>query len=125
MKIYRIEHKKTHRGPYHSIPLFPVDSAEKKMLMEMWNEHISLEGKKTHPGPVTDKIDFSPFNDIFGFPSLEKLYDWFYGFMDYLLQMGFRITENLIPDDFVFHGKSGKQVAFDPSKVVKISEISI
>lgn len=125
MKIYRIEHRKTHKGPYNSIPLFPVGSIERNILISMYAEHVSFEGKQTHPGPITDKIEFSPFNDVFGFSSLEKLYDWFHGFTDYLFQMGFIITENLISDDFVFHGQSGKQVAFDPYKVVKISEVSI
>jgi hypothetical protein len=123
MKIYRLQHKETHRGPYNNWDTHPNGSIEEELLLEMKHEHSNEQNYATHPGAWRDEMNVSSYHK-FGFDSLEKLYAWFENYIDYLLPMGYEIIEYEISWIFVMYGKSGLQIAFNEKEIENFKVIS-
>ena len=110
MKIYRVEHIKTGKGPYHRDDDDNISATEREIILKLHNKHS--KNRKTHPGPGSDGIYGFTSGHLFGCPTLPILHKWFWGFWNYFKRMNFQIVEYTVPDDTVIIGVSGLQVAF-------------
>lgn len=103
MVVYRVE-MPDGLGPYWS------EDCE-KFRYRMGSKHNRSD---THPTP--DK-DFSGENYksgfVFGFDSMQKLFQWFGGFIRTILNNGGKIVKYTIDDNHVIMGHSGRQLVFD------------
>ena len=89
MKVYRLQHIENKLGPYNNKGLFESNSTEFEFLRIMKYEHS--DKPDNHPGPVRDNMEIDS-EHIFGCETLNGLYSWFEGFIDYLLGTSYSIT---------------------------------
>lgn len=108
MLIYRIEHPETKCGPYNGV-LMSIQDGRDSFIDDMVDQHS--EDQKNHPVRACDfKYHELHGDPLCACPTLYKLYKWFDGWMDQLLETGFRVYK--IEVSKVIMGKSGKQVLF-------------
>ncbi len=121
MTIYRIE--KDGLGPYRSKFMATIG---KDIFNEMMESHDS---DKKHPCMGTCIGDTNYFGCytqhlICGCQSLKGLLDWFEGYTEHLLSVGFNIIKYECPRDYCCTGEFD-QVVFDKTKSSKLSIIII
>lgn len=118
MTIYRIENDKG-GGPYAGSNYYKFPREYRELLYIMLDEH----NDKHHLIPVEDGIEnFEHGVDFCGFQTLACLKDWFKGWWDYLIIMGFKIIQIEIDPKYVKIGDS--QVCFDYSKIISKEVVS-
>jgi hypothetical protein len=103
MRIYRVEHSVTGKGPY-------VDHQD-----DVLGLHAAHEGSKSHPGPWEEGEDFGWQRyswHKFGFPSRAKCDEWFENFDLRLRTAGYVVKVYEVGSDDVILSPSGKQVMF-------------
>lgn len=69
-----------------------------------------------HPGPRQDFGRLPLPNDFYGCETLTQLFDWFGVFFQPLLDIGYRVVEYEVPEEWCWFGKSNRQVCFRRSE---------
>lgn len=112
--VYRIEHPKNRVGPYRYDHVNPIH-CEWQRLMAVEHTNEGDFGGGDHPGGWQDFCDddFLIEDNVFGFHSLEDLMNWFDGWLEYLIEMGFVVRSYIVPGKHVTYGKSNKQIMFN------------
>lgn len=120
MLVYRVEHKDTCIGPYHSRfnVNIPIESHQ-----QLFNILTNFFFKRHHVDPSDDMIDGTSFNLYgwkFGFKDEKSLTKWFNNHRGIkgLQNLGFVVRVYEVPSDQVKQMKS--QIAYCPS-VAKLS----
>ncbi len=106
MKIYRVQHSQDKQGPYRS-PYYrdlKFDSYEMQEAFEILFEEIVAEhsGEMDHPGWREDFNETSWRNaDKYaaGFETIFQLREWFGDFLEKLIDCGYIIVCNEVPED--------------------------
>ncbi len=106
MKVFRLE--KNGVGPYRYRTLYEVEpnSRLEHLLNRLCESHSNND---IHPTWWCDGLK-NLDSQRFAFSSLEKLRDWFSGFLERLAKVGFEIVEYEVSDYKT--GASGKQITF-------------
>lgn len=112
MIIYRVEHPNNQHGPYNIANLEYFGEVGHQVINDMGNDHRM--DSENHPSmwrdvPVGKRISFDHYC---AFDTFDKLLEWFEGYIDYLLNMGFKILEIEVPDNDAFISASSKQLFF-------------
>lgn len=134
--VYRVEHPKTKRGPWHS----PSSKAYDEMCPREQASIRTAQGAvvrkfangktfKTHPGA---HIDCGPEGDfalgmkwVCACPSLAILCDWFASEGDALYDAGFTVMAYEMNAEDVMQSKSGTQVLILQSAAVDEKDLTI
>lgn len=114
MKVYRIEHKDTKRGPYVGFGCEEIVSPEEGYFGDRC------------PGPVEDGIDRGglTYQHHFGFAKLRQMFLWFKARHVFKMRKkGFRVYRYKIADEYVLLG--GKQLAFIRTKATVREEVKL
>lgn len=124
MLVYRVEHKVTGLGPYHSRSNcdFPLETRQR--LFNIVRKYFL---KRHHVAPSDDMGHGSGFNLygwLFGFKDEKSLTKWFDDALGVkgLQNLGFRVRMYEVPDNCVKFMKS--QVCFHPDDSTRIAEHS-
>jgi len=122
MRIYRVEHSRTHCGPYISSN-WPASWTyeQRESMFEMEYDHS--DDIDNHPTPWNDGIGYFGENMHCGFASLKSLDTWFEGFHDMLSSLNFVIAIYEVGKEFVEAGD--RQVIFDLDSAKRIETISL
>lgn len=107
MIVYRIENDNG-VGPYCSA----------RVMLTMLRQHNA--DRVNHPVGYVDGIDWSD-DGVYGFDNIQKLRDWFRGFVAPLMREGYSIVKYDVPDHHVRMSQSKLQLTFDRSEAVEIS----
>ena len=119
MIVYRLE--KNGRGPYGLITHCPDSCGG---LYELITEMQRAHDNSDYPTPYEDGIDPILLREYYcGFNSLEKLHQWFRGFLERLQSYGFCI--NKYESDDVCLSASGKQLVFRLKEARRLYDESI
>ena len=114
MKIYRVEHKKTHVGPYNH----KYNNRNRSILL---NE---LEFAESLPTPPEDGICVKMTEtSLSGFVTVYGVFKWFNHALLDLIRIGFVIAEYYVNDDSVWAGC--RQVVFDSRCAKRVGEVDI
>jgi hypothetical protein len=112
-------------GPYNND--LQLTERERNFLDRMeWFHYMDLG--ETHPGLVEDFCDPRIIKkDIlsyyFACPTLDSLLEWFLGFLDGLLEIGFTVVEYVVKEALV--GLSGLQVVFREDDIISSKVIDL
>lgn len=111
MIIYRVEHPANRYGPYNWDMIDSLEGIEHDIMYEMRDDHMNGE---THPSLWFDLPSWQHRSlDLYcAFETFDQLLEWFKGYIDYLLEIGFQILEIYVPDNDAFISASGKQLFF-------------
>lgn len=121
MKIIRVEHSKSRKGPY----MYSKDLDHGNPLNGLISNH------ENNPNFPTVSEDFNIIfilynkNERCGFDSIHKVFDWFdaYDWYKLLEENGFVVCFYEVENDHVKLGKSGKQVKFNIDKSMLVDEL--
>lgn len=102
MRIYRLEHLRSHKGPYYHAAFY--------------NEPLCLELTYAHQDKPSPLEDFPLRNEdliLYRFGCLRRqgVDDWFAGWLPRLGLIGFAVRALEVEPRFVLFGASGQQVA--------------
>ncbi len=122
MLVYRIEHPSDGIGPYSS------RNGQDTEELRDWLNGDSAELHRAHdprstPHPLVSEIDDFRIGFLCGCESIEKLRDWFRGFLDSLHDCGFVVVTYEVPEEYVH--TDGLQVCFPPEHGTKVETESI
>lgn len=120
MDIFRIENKDKysnshndiaiHFGAYHESKIVEESGKILSRFKEMIQEHSGLD----HPCFKEDFEIYSESNTenyYFACPTLDLIYCWFNGHVEFLLESGYNLIKYTVNDSIL--GKSGKQCIFE------------
>ena len=114
MKVYRVEHKKTHVGPYNHT----INRSNESILT------CAMEYAESLPIPENDGICVAMHHHMrSGFATIRSMHKWFGHTLFDLFRIGFVIAEYRVETDSVWCG--GRQVVFDSKSAERIGEVSI
>lgn len=111
MKVYRIEDKNGW-GPYSSCYMMDWEHPREVVLCRLQEAHSR---DPLRPSPYTNGEPWEDYYSsskdmVFGFASLQELYNWFNGFVEDLINVGFYIKTFEVPNNQVKLGRL--QLAF-------------
>ena len=111
MRMYRVEHPATGRGPYTGQGFYRVESL-----------HAAHRGN-SHPSKGEEFPDLrSDMAWFCAFDSLDILAIWFEGFGSELISAGFEIVEYEISPLYVRHGKCQSIIRMDRAEKIRVCE---
>ncbi len=118
--VYRVENALGH-GPYRALALEHTDEEIDEIedpFEKMKSDH-SWTSRESHPTPYMDFKRILVEKHIadnpkakFGFPNLEKLHEWFNGYISLLKENGFEIKTYQVARRKIRMSNSGKQLVF-------------
>ena len=122
MIAYRLEHKEYKCGIYrlHDAIRSNTDTLELSIMIG------SAHGDYSHPAAWEDIMgwDFDEHKDyICAYPSLNGLREWFTGYLNDIIKLGFVINVYDAGYDYM-EGQSGKQIAFNKTNAKLVKTIN-
>jgi hypothetical protein len=118
-KVYRLEHEHTLSRHNSNVKVgcyvhFDSDLVKVQWYLDMCEKH---RHPQTHPSIWEDGL--CRHSDLFcAFDSIERLKDWFDGYLVNLIDWGFVVREYTVNTPYL-EGKSGRQVMFDANTVTE------
>jgi hypothetical protein len=100
MLVFRVEDGDG-TGPY-------TDGA----LKAVWRVISAHNSSYYHTGIYSD-VDMFTYKHKCGCSSIEQLVKWFHGWAELLNENGYLLVVYSVAEEFVLHGRSGRQLAFD------------
>jgi hypothetical protein len=122
MLVYRIEHPSDGKGPYSGRSDYEKEGVQDWLDGDFEELHQAHDPFST-PHPLVNEIDGFERGDLCGCESLDKLRDWFKGFLDSLHDCGFVVVTYEVPAEHVH--TDGLQVCFSPAHGTKCKTESI
>lgn len=122
MKVYRLEHKTLHKGPYALCWKDPDTDAAIELLNDV-QEYSFMSGHQRAPMPHNDQInesyEYMTRFHIFGFDSLNQLHNWFNELeLDLLINhANYHIVEYVVDKEYILHFRH--QICFHSLYAIK------